>query len=128
RRIELECAPARGDLGVPEYDADLLTQLVDEHQRGVRTRYCAGQLAQGLRHQSSLDAGQRVAHVALDLRARDQGGDGVDDDDVDGVRADQGLADLEGLLARIRLRYQQVVDVDAALRGILGVESVLDID
>ncbi len=54
-----------------------------------------------------------VAHIALDLRARNQRGDRVDDDDVDGVAADQRLGNLECLLAGVRLGHKQFVDVDA---------------
>ena len=88
----------------------------------------AGQLAQGLAHQAGLDADERVAHLALDLGARHEGGDRVDDDAVDAARADQRLGDLERLLAGVRLAHEQLVDVDAARPGIAGIEGVLDVD
>jgi hypothetical protein len=69
-----------------------------------------------------------VAHVALELGARHERGDGVNGDDVDGAAADEGLADLERLLAGVGLGDEQVVDLDAALLGVLGVESVLGVD
>ena len=50
---------------------------------GVRAADRAGQLAQGLAHEAGLDADERVAHLALDLGPRHEGGDRVDDDDVD---------------------------------------------
>ena len=52
----------------------------------------------------------------------------VDDDDVDGVAADERVADLERLLAGVRLRDQQLGDVDAAGLGVVLVERVLDVD
>jgi hypothetical protein len=69
-----------------------------------------------------------VAHLALDLGLGDEGGDGVDDDHIDRVGADEQLADLEGLLARVGLADEQVVDVDAELAGPGRVERVLGVD
>jgi hypothetical protein len=51
----------------------------------------------------------RVAHLAVDLRARRERGDGVDHDEIDGAGADQGVGDLEALLTAVGLRYQQVL-------------------
>jgi len=47
---------------------------------------------------------------------------------IDAVGADQHLDDLEGLLAVVGLRHQQVVDVDAELLGVGGVERVFRVD
>ena len=124
----MSARPTGGGLRVAEDDADLLAQLVDEDQGGVRARHRGGELAQRLRHQPRLQARQRVPHVALELRARHERGDGVDDDYVDGVRADQRLADLECLLAGVGLGDQQFVDVDATGGGVLRLEGVLDVD
>ena len=54
-----------------------------------------------------------VPHLPLDLRLGDQSGHGVDDDDVQTARAHEHVGDLQGLLTGIRLRDQEVVDVDA---------------
>jgi len=66
-----------------------------------------------------------VTHLALDLRARDERGHGVDDDEVEGAGADQHVHDLQGLLTVVGLGEDQVVDVDAELLRVLGVEGVL---
>ena len=58
----------------------------------------------------------------------DQRGHRVEHDHVDRVRAHQRLADLQRLLAGVRLGHQQVVEVDAELLGVLRVERVLDVD
>ena len=55
----------------------------------------------------------RVAHLALDLGFRHERGDRVDGDDVERARADEELGDLERLLARVGLRDEELVDVDA---------------
>ncbi|MEI2616157.1 MAG: hypothetical protein V9F06_00790 [Thermomicrobiales bacterium] len=68
-----------------------------------RARDGAGQLAQRLAHQPGLQADVRIAHVALDLGARHQRGDRVDDDDIDRAGADKRLSDLQRLLAGVRL-------------------------
>ena len=88
----------------------------------------AGELAQRLRHQAGLEADVAVAHLAFDFGLGDEGGDRVDDDDVDGVGADQQLADLQRLLAGVGLRDEQVVEVHAQPLGPGGVERVLGVD
>ena len=95
---------------------------------GLRLRDRAGELAQRLRHQPRLQAHLRFAHLAVDFGARHERGDRVDDHDVDRVRADQDFDDLEGLLAVVGLRDQQVVEIDAELLRVLGIERVLGVD
>src|SRR5437773_4341703 len=56
RGVELEGAAAAGGLRVAEHDADLLANLADEDETGLRARHDAGQLAQGLRHAPRLQA------------------------------------------------------------------------
>jgi hypothetical protein len=63
-----------------------------------------------------------------DLGARRQRGDRVDDEHIDGAGADERVGDLERLLAGVRLRDQEVVEIDAELAGIDRVERVLGID
>ena len=88
----------------------------------------AGQLAQRLAHQARLQADVRIAHLAFDFGLRRQRGDRVDDDDVDRARAHQHVGDFERLFAGIRLRDQQVVDVDAELLRVDRIERVLGVD
>src|SRR5436190_5365450 len=83
RGVELECASASGGLRIAEHHADLFANLVDEDQTGPRLRYDTGELAQRLRHQPRLQAHLHVAHLPFELGARNQRGDGVDDDHVD---------------------------------------------
>src|SRR3990172_9359946 len=128
RAVELQRPTARRHLRVPEDDADLLPQLVDEDHGGLRLGDGAGELAQGLGHEARLEAGQRVAHLALDLGPGHEGGDAIDDDDVDGVGADQGLDDLQRLLAGVRLGHEQVLDLDADGAGVDRLEGVLHVD
>ena len=69
-----------------------------------------------------------IADIAVDLRLRHQGGDRVDDDDVNAAAADEDLGDLQGLLAEVRLGDEQVVDIDAQPFGIGGVKGMLGVD
>ena len=124
----MRARPPGGGFGVAEHDADLLAELVDEDEAGRRLRHHRGELAQGLRHQPRLQADLRIAHLAVDLRPRHEGGHGVDDDDVGSARPHQHLDDLEGLLAVVGLGDQEVVEVDAQLLGVGGVEGVLGVD
>ena len=128
RGVELERLAARGGLGAAEEDADLLAQLVDEDHRGVGLAESTGELAQRLRHEAGLQADVAVAHLALDLGARHERRDGVDDDEVDRAGAHEHVGDLERLLTGVGLRHEERVDVDAELLGVLGVERVLRVD
>ena len=65
------------------------------------------------RHQAGLQADVGVAHLAFDLGAGREGGDRVDDDDVERAGAHEHLGDLERLLAGVGLGDEQLVDVDA---------------
>ena len=70
-----------------------------------------------------------LSPISPSISARgDEGGDGVDDDDVDGSRAHEHVADLERVLAGVGLRDEDLVDVDAEAGGIAGIEGVLRVD
>lgn len=69
-----------------------------------------------------------VAHLTLDLGSRHEGRDRVDDDEIDGTGPHEHVGDLQRLLTGVRLRHQQGIDVDAQLRGVVGVERVLRVD
>ena len=88
----------------------------------------AGELAQRLAHQARLQAGQLIAHLALDFGARRERRDRIDHQHVDRAGAHQRVGDLQRLLAGVGLRDQQVVEIDAELAGIAGVERVLGVD
>ena len=70
----------------------------------------------------------RVAHFAFDFGLRNQGGYGVDDDDVNGTAADEFFRDFKSLFAVIRLGNEQLVGIDAEVAGIDRIESVFRID
>ena len=69
-----------------------------------------------------------VAHFAFDLGPRDEGGDRVDDQDVDGAGTNELLGDLQSLFAVVRLCDEERVDVDAEVGGVDGVEGVFRVD
>jgi hypothetical protein len=128
RGVELERVAAGGGLRAAEHDADLHAELVDEDDEGAAARDRAGELAQRLAHEARLEADVGVAHVTLELRLGGQGGDRVDDDHVEGAGADEHVADLERLLAEVRLADQEVVGAHADLAGVADVERVLGVD
>ena len=88
----------------------------------------AGQLAQGLAHQSGLQADVRVAHFAFNFRARHQGGHGVNDNQIHRAGAHQFFGDFQGLLARVRLGNKQFVHIYADGRRIDGVQRVFGVN
>ena len=57
----------------------------------------------------------RIAHFTIDLSLGYQRRDRVDDDQIDAARANQGIGDLQTLLAAIRLGDQQLIELDASL-------------
>src|SRR4051812_32314860 len=128
RRVELERTAARRRLRVAEHDADLLAQLVREQADRVGAVQCARELAERLRHETSLQADVRIAHLTLDLRLRRERGDGVDRHHVERPRSDEELGDLERLLAGVGLRDEEVVDVDADALRVLRIHGVLRVD
>ena len=70
----------------------------------------------------------RVTHLALDLGPRYQGSDGVDDHEVERAGPHEHVGDLERLFAGVGLGDEELVDVDAQLARVGGVERVLGVD
>ena len=126
--VELEGAAAGRDLGIAEHDAHLLAQLVDKDDGAVGLADDRRELAQGLGHETGMEADVGVAHVAVDLRLGHKGRDRVDHDDIDGAGPDHGLGDLQGLLAAVGLGDIEVVDIHADILGIDGIQRVLRVD
>ncbi len=126
--IELERAAAGRRLRVAEHHADLLANLIDEDDDRAALGDRGGQFAHGLAHEPGLGAHGGLAHLALQLALGDEGGDGVDDDDIDGIGADQHVRDLQGLLAAVGLADQERLGVHAAALHPRGVEGVFGID
>jgi len=69
-----------------------------------------------------------VAHLAFDLGAGHERRNRVDHHDIHRAGANQRLRNLQGLLARVRLRDVQLIHVDAAAPRIVRVQCVLDVD
>src|SRR3546814_1891880 len=69
-----------------------------------------------------------VAHFTLDFSARNESGDAVDDEDIDRIRANESVDDLERLFASVRLGNDEIVDVDAELASIDRIEGMFGID
>ena len=74
-----------------------------------------------------METHEAVAHLALDLRPGHESRHAVHHHHVNGAGADQGLGDLQGLLAGVRLRDQHVLHPDAESPGIGGVQGVLGV-
>ena len=72
-----------------------------------------------------MEAHEAVPHLALDLRPGHQGGHRVHHHHVQRAGADQGLGDLQGLLAGVRLGDQHIVNVHPQGPGVGGVQGVL---
>ena len=84
-RVEFQRPPARRRLRRAEHHPYLLPKLVDEHGRRLRASERTRELPQSLAHQAGLKSHMRVAHLTFDLGPRYKGGDGVDDDHVEGA-------------------------------------------
>ncbi len=94
----------------------------------VRLGNRGGQLAQRLAHQTGLQARQAVAHFAFDFGARGQRRNRVDDENVDRAGTHQRVGDFKRLFAGIRLRDQEVLQVNAELAGIDRIKRVFSVD
>ena len=69
-----------------------------------------------------------ITHFAVDFRLRDEGGDRVDDNDVQRAGTNQRFDDFQRLFAGIRLGNQQVLNVYADFFGIRGIQGVFGVD
>src|SRR5205814_3331590 len=67
RGVKLERVASRRRFRIAEHDADLHSYLVDENDQDIGALDVRGELAQRLAHQSGLQAGKLIAHLALDL-------------------------------------------------------------
>src|SRR5215211_1291199 len=70
----------------------------------------------------------RVSHLTLYLGPRYERSYAIDDHDVEGVRAHEGIGYLEGLFAVIWLGEVEVLEVNAYSLGVGRVEGVLGVD
>jgi len=121
-------ALAGGGFGRAEHDTDLHTDLVDEDHQRIGVLDVGRHLAQGLGHQACLQTHMTVAHVALDFRLGGKRRYRVDDHDIHRARAHDHVADLQRLLARVRLADQQVLDINAEIAGIDRVQRMFRVD
>ena len=126
--VKLEGIAASGRLGVAEHHAQLLAQLIDEDAACARLGDGGGEFPQGLAHQAGLQSHLALAHLALDFGFWSQSGDTVDDNDVDGGRADELVGNFQRLLAVVGLADPQIACVHTHGLGIGAVEGVLSVD
>ena len=93
----------------------------------ARLRDGSGEFAERLGHQPRLETHVRVAHLAIELSLRNESCHGVDNQDVNRAGTNQGFGNFERLFAKIGLRDEQVVGIDAELTGIDRVEGMLGV-
>ena len=127
-RIELQRAATRCGLRIAEEHADLLSDLVDEDDNRMALGDRSRELTQSLGHEPGLHTRQGVAHIPLNLRPWHERRHGVNNDQVYSATTHQHLGDFQRLLAGIRLRDQQVLNVHTTGTGPHRVERVLCIN
>ena len=69
-----------------------------------------------------------IAHISLNFGLRYQRSYRVDNDNVERAAADQHVADLQRLLACIRLGNEQILHIYAQVLGVDGIERMLGVD
>ena len=69
-----------------------------------------------------------IAHLALDFCTRNESSNGVDNDNINRTAAYQSISNLQRLLAIIRLRNQQIVNINAQMARIFRIQCVLRIN
>ena len=128
RRVELQCTSAGCRLRIAEHDTNLFTDLIDKD--GNRTRFAddTRELTHRLAHETSLQAYMRITHIAFDFRLWHKCRYRIDNDNINCTTAHQSLDDIERLLARIRLRNQQVIDIHTKLFRIDRIKRMLSIN
>ena len=83
--VKLQRSAAGRCLRISEHDADFFPDLVGENATGARLRDEGGEFAHGRAHQARLRADGGVADLAFQLLLRDERGDRIENDDVEGV-------------------------------------------
>ena len=70
----------------------------------------------------------RIAHFPLKLSLGHQGRDGVNNQNFNGPGAHQRIGNFKGLLARVGLGNQEILDIHPKLLGIARVHRMLGIN
>src|SRR5690606_35970487 len=126
--VKFKGVPSSGCFRISEHNTDLLSQLVDKDHTAVGFADRTGEFSQGLRHQTGVKPHFRISHFSFDLTLGRQGRYRVDHNNINGSGTDQVISNLKGLLSVIRLRDDQVFQVNSQLFSIGSVKSVLGID
>ena len=126
--VEFQRLAAGRGFRVAEHDADFFAQLIGENAGGLGLAQNGSQLAQRLAHQPGLHAHRGHAHLAFEFGLGHEGGNRIDHDHVEGVRAGERFADRQRLLAAVGLRDQQVVEIDAELLCVGRIERMFGVD
>ena len=98
--VEFQRLAAGRRLGIAEHHADLFANLVGENADRARLGNERGELAHRGAHQPGLRADGGVADLAFEFRLGHERGDGIEDDDVERIRADERLARCAALPRR----------------------------
>ena len=118
---EFEGATAGLCLGAAKHDADFFADLIGKEDNALGFANGTCQAAHRLTHHAGLQADSCVAHLPVELVFRNEGGDGVDHDQVDCARADKGFGDVECVLSAFGLRDHKVVEINADCLSVAGV-------
>ena len=70
----------------------------------------------------------RRAHIAFDFLTGNECGNGVNNNNINGSGICKCFSYAESLLSAVGLRYKELVDINAELLCVYGVERVLCID
>ena len=82
--VEFEGVSSGGGFRAPKHDADFHTDLVDEDDHAVSAFDISGEFSQSLAHESGLSAYVGVAHFAFEFGSGYEGGNGIDNEDIEG--------------------------------------------
>ena len=127
-RIEFKRIASGRRFGVAEHNADFHADLVYKYKQGFRLSDNCGKFAQRLAHKARLKSHVGISHIAFDFRLRSKGGNGVHNDNVDRTGTHQTFGYFQSLLAGIRLRNPQFVDVDAQTLCVHRIEGMFGVD
>ena len=69
-----------------------------------------------------------ITHFSFDFRFGNKRRYGIDNNNIDRARANQGFYDVKRLLSRVRLGNEKLIDIDADPSRIFGIKRVFRVD
>ena len=127
RGVELQRIATSGGFWAAKHDANFHADLVDENDHAIGFLDVRGELAQGLTHQTGLQARQAITHLAFQFGFGCQSGHRVHHNQIHCARAHQAVHNFQGLLTRVGLADQHILQIHTQVLRVLRVQSMFSV-